>query len=108
MNKCVILRGENDNTQTLQRLMMICYEHKILPYDLYDCDPVKGGMHFRVPPEEVWRLYQSLSSLPGPAQPHLVVVDRNVKKHKVIYSPFVERDALLSFLKTRELTTTQE
>lgn len=87
MNQCVVLAGVNDNVETMRRLMQLCYLNKVLPYNLYVLDRVKGGAHFDVNPDRVVELYKSLSNLSGPAQPLLVFVDAQSKKHRAIYDP---------------------
>jgi len=84
-NQCVFLAGVNDNIETMVRLMEVCYENKIIPYNLYVLDRVKGGAHFDVPIDRVVEIYEAISHLAGPAQPLLVFVDEKSRKHRAVY-----------------------
>lgn len=84
-NQCVFLAGVNDNIETMVQLMEVCYEHKIIPYNLYVLDRVKGGAHFDVPIDRIVEIYKAISHLAGPAQPLLVFVDEKSRKHRAIY-----------------------
>ena len=48
-SQTVLLRGVNDNADTLKALMHKLLKVRVRPYYLFQCDPVKGSMHFRVP-----------------------------------------------------------
>ncbi len=48
-SQTVLLRGVNDNADTLKSLMHKLLKVRVRPYYLFQCDPVKGSMHFRVP-----------------------------------------------------------
>jgi glycine amidinotransferase len=100
LNQCVLLKGVNDNPKVLRRLMLLCYENKVLPYNLYLLDKVKGVSHFDLSLNEVINLYQSLEDLPGPAQPALVYVDSQSRKHRYINTPI---STIKEFLSWREL-----
>jgi KamA family protein len=95
MNQSVILAGVNDDPQTMVKLMSQCYYNKVMPYNLYLLDPVKGGAHFEVATERVIEICEALSHLPGPAQPTLIYVDTESKKHRAIYD---EATDLRSFI----------
>jgi KamA family protein len=98
MNQSVILAGVNDDPETMTRLMRLCYLNKVLPYNLYVLDRVKGGAHFDVPTNRVLEIYQALSALSGPAQPLLVYVDARSRKHRAVYDPAFD---LKTFLDAR-------
>lgn len=101
-NQSVILAGVNDDVETMKRLMNLCYFNKVIPYNLYVLDRVKGGAHFDVPAERVAEIYTALSDLSGPAQPLLVYVDAESKKHRAIYDTTFNVQA---FLETRKTAT---
>lgn len=84
-NQCVFLAGVNDDVETMLKLMEVCYEHKIIPYNLYVLDRVKGGGHFDVPIDRIVEIYKAISHLAGPAQPLLVFVDEKSRKHRAVY-----------------------
>ena len=48
-SQTVLLKGINDNANTLIELFNKLLTLRVRPYYLYQCDPVKGSMHFRVP-----------------------------------------------------------
>ncbi|RUM86884.1 MAG: KamA family radical SAM protein [Thermovibrio sp.] len=45
-NQTVLLKGINDNADTLTELFSKLQSIKVRPYYLFHCDPVKGVMHF--------------------------------------------------------------
>jgi lysine 2,3-aminomutase len=46
-NQAVLLRGINDNYETLRDLFYGLQRISVRPYYLFQCDPVKGTDHFR-------------------------------------------------------------
>ncbi|HYU73889.1 MAG TPA: KamA family radical SAM protein [Ktedonobacteraceae bacterium] len=98
-NQCVILRAVNDNVETMTRLMNLCYQHKVQPYNLYIFDRVRGGAHFDVSNERIVEICAALSQLPGPAQPVLVYTDELSRKHRAVYD---DPDDLQTFLARRD------
>lgn len=48
-NQTVLLRGVNDNPQTIEKLCRGLVKMRIRPYYLYQCDLVRGVEHFRTP-----------------------------------------------------------
>lgn len=48
-NQTVLLRGINDNTETLSTLFRELVRTRVKPYYLFQCDLVKGVEHFRTP-----------------------------------------------------------
>ncbi len=85
LNQSVLLKDVNDDVETMIKLMNLCYQNKVIPYNLYVFDHVKGAAHFDVPIERVIEVYKAISNLPGPAQPVLVYVDKDCKKHRAVY-----------------------
>ncbi len=49
-NQTVLLRGVNDDADTLEALFRGLIRMRVRPYYLFQCDPVRGVGHFRVPP----------------------------------------------------------
>jgi lysine 2,3-aminomutase len=47
-NQAVLLRGVNDDRETLGELFYALQRYSIRPYYLFSCDPVKGVEHFQV------------------------------------------------------------
>ena len=52
LSQTVLLRGVNDNVETLEALMRAFVETRIKPYYLHHADLAPGTSHFRVPIEE--------------------------------------------------------
>lgn len=48
-NQSVLLRGVNDDVQTLRALFTGLVRIRVRPYYLYQCDPAMGTGHFRTP-----------------------------------------------------------
>ena len=46
-SQTVLLKGVNDNVETMKKLMQGLIKIRVRPYYLYQCDPVKGSSHFR-------------------------------------------------------------
>jgi lysine 2,3-aminomutase len=45
----VLLKGVNDNVETMRELMHRLLLMRVRPYYLYQCDPISGSAHFRTP-----------------------------------------------------------
>lgn len=50
-SQTVLLRGINDDADTLRRLFHGLLRLRVKPYYLYQCDPITGSAHFRTPVE---------------------------------------------------------
>ncbi|VAW55290.1 Lysine 2,3-aminomutase [hydrothermal vent metagenome] len=73
LNQSVLLKGINDNADTLITLSKQLFQCKTLPYYLHLFDPVKGAMHFDTTAEMAIRLKQKMEQqLPGYLVPRLV------------------------------------
>jgi len=73
LNQAVLLRGVNDNIETLQQLCERGFEAGVLPYYLHQLDRVNGAAHFEVSDECAQDLHaQLLATLPGYLVPKLV------------------------------------
>jgi L-lysine 2,3-aminomutase len=74
LNQAVLLRGVNDNADTLIQLCSRLVDHRIQPYYLHQLDRVRGAGHFEVPVADGLRLMERLrAALPGYAVPAYVV-----------------------------------
>lgn len=74
LNQSVLLRGINDDLNTLAKLQEKAYEAGILPYYLHCLDPVEGAAHFDVAKSEARQLITMLRArLPGYLVPRLAV-----------------------------------
>ncbi|WP_150909927.1 EF-P beta-lysylation protein EpmB [Marinobacter halotolerans] len=73
LNQSVILRGINDDADTLAALSERLFECHILPYYLHAFDPVAGAHHFAVSdPQARDIVKQLMAKLPGFLVPRLV------------------------------------
>ncbi|MCX6257410.1 MAG: KamA family radical SAM protein [Bacteroidia bacterium] len=51
-SQTVLLKGINDDVDTMKRLMHGLLKIRVRPYYLYQCDPILGSKHFRTPVEK--------------------------------------------------------
>lgn len=73
LNQAVLLRGVNDDVDTLEELCETLCDHGVLPYYLHQLDRVQGAAHFEVSKEEGLELIDQLvTRLPGYAVPKYV------------------------------------
>lgn len=61
LNQSVLLKGINDNLETLKKLFLTLHSLNIRAYYLHQLDPVEGSAHFAVPLEEGIALFKALS-----------------------------------------------
>jgi lysine 2,3-aminomutase len=74
MNQTVLLRGVNDDKDTLEALFRGLVRWRVRPYYLLQADPVRGTGHLRTPIETGLRLMEALQGrLSGIALPKLIV-----------------------------------
>jgi EF-P beta-lysylation protein EpmB len=73
LNQSVLLKGINDDANTLTRLSEALFAAGILPYYLHQLDRVHGGAHFEVDDHTARRLMERIHAvLPGYLVPRLV------------------------------------
>jgi EF-P beta-lysylation protein EpmB len=73
LNQSVLLRGVNDDVDTLQNLSCVLMDAGVLPYYLHLPDHVRGTAHFDVDEPKAQRLIETLGSrLSGYLVPRLV------------------------------------
>jgi EF-P beta-lysylation protein EpmB len=73
LNQSVLLKGINDNPDSLIALSKRLFQCKTLPYYLHSLDPVEGVMHFEVSSRIAHDLIQDITTrLPGYLVPKLV------------------------------------
>jgi lysine 2,3-aminomutase len=73
-SQTVLLAGVNDDVDTLRRLFHQLLKIRVKPYYLYQCDPVFGTAHFRVPVERGLEIMRGLQGhTTGYAVPKFVV-----------------------------------
>lgn len=51
-SQTVLLKGINDNIETMKELFHRLLKMRVRPYYLYQCDPISGSSHFRTPVEK--------------------------------------------------------
>jgi EF-P beta-lysylation protein EpmB len=72
-NQSVLLKGVNDDVETLRTLCETLVNHGILPYYLHQLDKVQGAAHFEISEKEGLKLIdQLMECLPGYAVPKYV------------------------------------
>ncbi|MEW8027335.1 MAG: EF-P beta-lysylation protein EpmB [Candidatus Thiodiazotropha sp.] len=73
LNQSVLLKGVNDNCDTLVRLSKRLFEIGVLPYYLHLLDRVEGAVHFELEETAIQRLQQQLlTELSGYLMPRMV------------------------------------
>lgn len=73
-SQTVLLKGINDNVQTMRDLLMGLLTIRVKPYYLFQCDPIRGSKHFRTPVQTGLDLIQGLRGyISGYAIPHYVI-----------------------------------
>jgi lysine 2,3-aminomutase len=73
-SQTVLLRGINDDAETMGRLVQGLMRSRVRPYYIYQCDPILGSSHFRTPVErgvEIIRRLRGFTS--GYAIPQFVI-----------------------------------
>jgi lysine 2,3-aminomutase len=74
MNQSVLLRGVNDDAETLKELFRGLVRERARPYYLLQMDPVRGTSHLRTPLERGVQIMEQLQGrLSGIALPKLIV-----------------------------------
>jgi len=90
LNQAVLLRGINDDSETMIQLCRKLVDHRIQPYYLHQLDRVRGSAHFEVPIEEGNRIMAALrEALPGYAVP-TYVTEQPAQTSKTLISPRVD------------------
>lgn len=59
-SQTVLLKGINDNVETMKTLMHGLLKLRVKPYYLYQCDPISGSAHFRTSVEKGLEIMQGL------------------------------------------------
>ncbi len=93
-SQSVLLKGINDDEDTLKRLFLGLLKIKVKPYYIYQCDKVYGCEDFYLPPETGINLINRIApQLPGIAVPKFVVdVPGKVGKSCVAPNGIVGKD----------------
>jgi lysine 2,3-aminomutase len=73
-SQTVLLKGVNDDVETMKQLVHGLLRRRVRPYYLYQCDPISGSGHFRTPVEKGIEIIRGLRGhTTGYAVPHFVV-----------------------------------
>jgi lysine 2,3-aminomutase len=59
-SQTVLLKGVNDNVETMKKLVHKLLLMRVRPYYLYQCDPISGSSHFRTPVSKGLEIIQGL------------------------------------------------
>lgn len=88
LNQAVLLRGVNDDSQTMIDLCRKLVDHRIQPYYLHQLDRVRGSAHFEVTIEAGNRIMAALRhALPGYAVPTYVTEQPGERSKTLIPYP---------------------
>lgn len=86
LNQSVLLKGINDNTQTLITLSLTLFEAGILPYYLHLLDKVQGTAHFYVSSENAKQMMREMATqVSGYLLPKLAREMSGEKSKKLIH-----------------------
>lgn len=73
-SQTVLLKGINDNVDSMKGLFHALLRSRVKPYYLYQCDPILGSSHFRTRVEKGLEIIQGLRGwTSGYAVPHYVI-----------------------------------
>lgn len=73
-SQTVLTAGVNDDVATMKRLMHGLLKIRVRPYYIYQCDPIPGSGHFRVPVERGLEIIEGLRGhTTGYAVPNFVI-----------------------------------
>jgi lysine 2,3-aminomutase len=73
-SQTVLLKGVNDNAETLKELFQKLLKNRVRPYYLYLCDPSQGVEHFRTTVQEALEIFKQIQGYTtGLCIPHLVI-----------------------------------
>ena len=73
-NQSVLLRGINDNSETMKELLLKLVKTRVRPYYLYQCDLSRGLEHFRTKVEKGIEIIRDLTgNISGYAIPRFVI-----------------------------------
>ena len=73
-SQTVLLKGINDNAETMRKLMHKLLINRVRPYYIYQCDPIPGSSHFRTSVNKGLEIIKGLRGhTSGYAVPHYVI-----------------------------------
>ena len=103
-SQTVLLAGVNDRVGTLQELFQGLLRLRVRPYYLFQCDPVAGSEHFRVPVKEGLKITAELrKSTSGMAVPlYMIDPPGGGGKIPLMAECLTERDGALVLMSASE------
>ena len=73
-SQTVLLKGINDEVETMKKLMQKLLYNRVRPYYIYQCDPIPGSAHFRTSVKKGLEIIEGLRGhTTGYAVPHFVI-----------------------------------
>ncbi len=93
-SQTVLLKGVNNDPETMKALMLGLLRARVRPYYLFQCDLVYGTSHFRVPVSRGLEIIRALRChTSGLAVPHYVIdLPRGKGKVALVPDPVIRRD----------------
>ncbi|HOW69399.1 MAG TPA: KamA family radical SAM protein [Phycisphaerae bacterium] len=103
-SQTVLLRGINDNVESMKQLVHGLLKIRVRPYYLYQCDPISGSSHFRTSVEKGLEMIRGLRGhTTGYAVPNFVIdAPGGGGKIPLIPEPMVGRDGDFVLLRNYE------
>jgi len=80
-NQTVLLKGINDDIETMTHLFTLLIRNNIIPYYMNHCMPVEGSDHLRTSVQKGLDIYQYLCTESSTAIPHYVYAPSGGKVH---------------------------
>jgi lysine 2,3-aminomutase len=100
-NQTVILKGVNDDVETMRKLMTGLLDIRVKPYYLHQMDLVRGTAHFRTSVDKGLEIIRAMRGhMSGMAVPHYVIDLPGGKGKVAILPDDVEREGDVLFLRT--------
>jgi lysine 2,3-aminomutase len=97
-SQTVLLAGVNDDVDSLKNLFHGLLRHRVRPYYLYQCDPIVGSAHLRVPVEKGLELVSKLRGYTTGYAVPLYVVDAPGGGGKIPLTPGTELERRGDFI----------
>lgn len=92
-NQSVLLKGVNDDIESLCALSVACFEAGVIPYYLHLLDRVSGAAHFEVDDERAVQLHAAMRErLPGYLVPRLVRESPEILRKELLVGSAAPRE----------------
>lgn len=88
-NQTVLLKGVNDDFETMRQLFETLVANNVVPYQLFHCTPLKGIKHLRTTVQKGIDILKELYKLSGIITPHYAILTP-IGKIKLIHSNKLE------------------